>query len=73
MSTVFVKVKNVYGVDKVYPDCPTTQIFCELTKTKTLSGSDLQSIEKLGYKIETRGTLRYVSPCGRVTINLGEV
>jgi hypothetical protein len=52
MITVYVKIKNVYGVDKVYPDCPVTEIFAALTKTKTLSQDDLSNILKLGYKIQ---------------------
>jgi hypothetical protein len=72
MITVYVKFKNVYGVEKVYPDCPVTEIFASIAKTKTLSENDLVAIEKLGYKIEVKPTIRYKSPCGRVTINLGE-
>ena len=52
MITVYVKIKNVYGVDKVYPDCPVTEIFAALTKTKTLSENDLSNILKLGYNIQ---------------------
>jgi hypothetical protein len=54
MITVFIKVKNVYGSEKVYPDCPITEIFAELTKTKTLSDNDLSNITKLGYVIKVR-------------------
>jgi hypothetical protein len=60
MITVYVKVKNVYGTEKVYPDCPITEIFAELTKTKTLSDNDLSNIIKLGYVIKTRAVLKVI-------------
>jgi hypothetical protein len=72
MITVFVKFNKHYGVERIYPDCPITEIFADIAKTKTLSENDLVNIEKLGYKIEVRPTVYYKSPCGRVTINLGE-
>jgi hypothetical protein len=62
MITIFVKIKNVYGTEKVYPDCPVSELFASLTKTKTLSDNDLANIVKLGYKIEVKPRL----------INLGE-
>lgn len=54
MVTIFIRIKNVYGVEKVYPDCPVSEVFASLTKTKTLSDNDLGNIMKLGYKIEVK-------------------
>ena len=51
MITVMVSIKNVYGKELVYPACPITEVFAELTKTKTLSDNDLAAIIKLGYKV----------------------
>lgn len=51
MITVFVKINKHYGVERIYPACPVTEIFAELTKTKTLSDNDLAAIKKLGYEI----------------------
>jgi hypothetical protein len=51
MITVWVSIKNVYGKELVYPACPITEVFAELTKTKTLSDNDLANILKLGYKV----------------------
>jgi hypothetical protein len=52
MITIFVKIRSYYGVDRIYPDCPVSEIFSKMTKTKTLSPDDLSNIQKLGYKIE---------------------
>jgi hypothetical protein len=54
MITVFIKIKSHYGVERIYPACPVTEIFAELTKTKTLSNNDLSAIEKLGYEIKIK-------------------
>lgn len=59
MVTVFVRIQNVYGVDRIYPDCPITEIFASIAKTKTLSHNDLENIIKLGYKIEGRSKTVY--------------
>ena len=54
MITIFVKIKNVYGVERIYPDCPVSEIFASLARTKTLSDNDMSNILKLGYRIETK-------------------
>lgn len=51
MIKVHVKIKNVYGVEKIYPDCPISEIFAALTKSKTLSENDIDNIIKLGYGV----------------------
>ena len=70
MVTVFVRIQNVYGVDRIYPDCPITEIFASIAKTKTLSHNDLENIIKLGYKIEGRSKTMYRS--FGITIDLDE-
>jgi hypothetical protein len=52
MITVFVKIRSHYGVDRIYPNCPVSEIFSKMTKTKTLSPEDLSNIQKLGYVIK---------------------
>ena len=47
-----IQIKTVYGVDKVYPACPTSAIFARMIGTKTLSDSALRDIAALGYNIE---------------------
>jgi hypothetical protein len=59
MITVMVSIKNVYGKELVYPACPITEVFAELTKTKTLSDNDLANILKLGYKIEVKSKYQF--------------
>jgi hypothetical protein len=59
MITVFVKIKSAYGVERVYPDCPITEIFAHIAKTTTLSENDLASIVKLGYQIKMRPRLQF--------------
>jgi hypothetical protein len=59
MITVTVSIKTVYGKELVYPACPVTEVFAELTKTKTLSGNDLANILKLGYKIEVKSKYQF--------------
>lgn len=46
-----VRLKNIYGEDKIYPVCPQSKLFANLAKTKTLTKQTLIIIEKLGYEI----------------------
>jgi hypothetical protein len=48
-KTITVRIKDVYGVAKVYPVCETAQLFAALTGTTTLRPQDLEIIKKLGY------------------------
>jgi len=54
LRTIYVKIKSHYGTDRVYPDCPVSAIFAEMTGTKTFCHNDLRRIRSLGYKIEVR-------------------
>jgi hypothetical protein len=72
MITIYVKIKNVYGVEKVYPDCPVSEVFASLTKTKTLSDNDLGNILKLGYKIEMKPKLQFASLVSEYITTRGE-
>ena len=49
---ITIKTKSVYGIMQAYPACPQSRLFCELTGTKTLTRSALESIKKLGFEIE---------------------
>jgi len=46
-----VKIKNVYGVQRIYPICANALLFCQLTKTETITSHALDIIKALGYKI----------------------
>ena len=50
-KTIFVKTKNVYGKELIYPVCKQAELFAALAKTKTLSDNDLVRIIELGYQI----------------------
>lgn len=47
-----VKIKSVYGNELIYPMNEQGRIFCELTKTKTLTRQDINLIKQLGYTFE---------------------
>ena len=45
-------IKNVYGVDRVYPACEVAENLALLTKKKTFDWYDLRIIKDLGYELE---------------------
>lgn len=48
---IVVRIKNVYGVEKVYPVSPNAKLFSDIAGTTTLRPSDLKTIQMLGYKV----------------------
>jgi hypothetical protein len=48
---ILIKAKSVYGKFFFYPACEKAKIFAELVNKKTLTYSDLDAIERLGYKV----------------------
>tara|TARA_R100000544_G_C2220273_1_gene57089 strand:+ start:483 stop:656 length:174 start_codon:yes stop_codon:yes gene_type:complete len=48
-----VKIKNVYGVDRIYPVCDKAQLFARISGNKTLLPVDIELIKKLGYNLTT--------------------
>lgn len=51
-TTVYIKVKSVYGNELIYPVNDVAHQFTMLTGRKTLSRRDLNRIQLLGFKIE---------------------
>ena len=51
-STMYVKTKNVYGRELVYPSCMISEKFARLLNVKSFSDNQLRAILDLGYKIE---------------------
>lgn len=49
---VKVKIKNVYGVERIYPVNGTAIFLTSLTRKKTLDKDEIETIKKLGYQIE---------------------
>jgi hypothetical protein len=51
-ENIVVRIKTVYGVEKVYPVCAKAQLFADIAGTTTLRPSDLKAIQALGYGIQ---------------------
>jgi hypothetical protein len=50
-KSIKIQVRNVYGVETVYPACPTSLAFANIAGTKTLTHRILCLIEGMGYTI----------------------
>lgn len=50
--TIKVNIKQVYGVERIYPVNDQAMILTQLTNKKTLDSRDIELIKKLGYQIE---------------------
>ena len=48
---ITVRIKTVYGEDKVYPVCNVAKTFAELAGTATLTARAVSLIKQLGYTI----------------------
>jgi hypothetical protein len=49
---ITVRIKNVYGEDKIYPVCSKAVTFANLINQKTFTPRDLSNIRLLGYSIK---------------------
>ena len=56
MNIIKVEVKQVYGMERIYPICNTSKLLNNLMPTKTFTIQDLVNIKKLGYQIESIGS-----------------
>ncbi|MDH5548051.1 MAG: hypothetical protein OEZ43_20935 [Gammaproteobacteria bacterium] len=56
MKQIIVKVKNVYGQDKIYPVCNAAQTFARIAGTRTLTPEVMSQIKKLGYVVTEERT-----------------
>jgi hypothetical protein len=50
--TIQVNIKQVYGVERIYPVNDQAIILAQLTRKKTLDRTDINLIKKLGYNVE---------------------
>jgi hypothetical protein len=48
---LYVKVKNVYGKELLYPDCQESKFICELARTKTITDQLKRKLLADGYKL----------------------
>lgn len=51
-TTIYVKTKNVYGRELVYPSCHISEKFARLLGVKSFSDNQLKDILGLGYLVE---------------------
>ena len=54
-NKLIVQIKNIYGVNRIYPVCEKSKSFSRIAGLKTLQQSTIDEIIKLGYKIYTEG------------------
>ena len=54
-NKLIVQVKNIYGIDRIYPVCEKSKSFSRIAGLKTLQQPVIDEIKKLGYQIETKG------------------
>ena len=50
---ITVRVREVYGHAKYYPECDDAKVFASIAGTTTLTEQTLRRIMKLGYKVKT--------------------
>jgi hypothetical protein len=50
--TIQINIKQVYGVERIYPVNDQAIILVQLTRKKTLDRTDINLIKKLGYNVE---------------------
>ena len=50
-NQVIVRVREVYGVERIYPVNETAQRLADLTRKKTLDRVDLRDIKALGFNV----------------------
>jgi hypothetical protein len=46
--TIYVSIKNVYGEEKVYPDCDKAKGFAALLNQKTFTPANIRQMKALG-------------------------
>lgn len=51
---LYVKIKNVYGKELMYPDCQESKFICELSRTKTIPIWLQRKLIHDGYKLQTK-------------------
>lgn len=51
MDIVQVRVRETYGVERIYPVCEIANIFTRLTRQKTFSHENIALIKQLGYAV----------------------
>lgn len=52
MKLLEVCVKNVYGVERIYPVNVSAKMLADLLRKKTFDTKDIQALKNLGYEIK---------------------
>ena len=47
-----VSIKNVYGIERIYPQCKISQSFSRLMRKRTFDREEIQEIKTMGYSVE---------------------
>lgn len=53
-QAILVEIKNVYGIEKIYPVCERAELFARMTGCKTLTEATIHYIKKLGYAVNVQ-------------------
>lgn len=48
---ITVKIKNVFGHERIYPVCPQAKLFAQISGHKTLTRTDIGLIKQLNYEV----------------------
>ena len=51
-KNLIVRKTNVYGVERIYPVCLTSQLVARLIRQKTLDTASISILKRLGYTFE---------------------
>jgi hypothetical protein len=52
--TLYVKIKNVFGRELLYPDCQESKFLCELCNSQTITDSMKRILIDNGYKLAVK-------------------
>ena len=53
-NEITVKIKDVWGQERIYPTCEKGKIFTQLMSCKTLNRYAIEKIKKLGFEIKVQ-------------------
>lgn len=56
MQSITVELKNIYGIQTIYPACHQSRLFADIAGTKTLTRAAIDKIKKLGFTVTVKQT-----------------
>ena len=57
-KSIVVQIKNVFGIDKVYPVCVNAQSFASIAGTETLTKETIKHVQALGYAVTVKQEIK---------------